>query len=141
LVSRALEDGEKDITRILGGPQFGLGGPKHGPPYVPPRYAEPIVPTLTIDDFEASLKSSAPPAGISALVLALWHDGRGDWDAAHRVAQDVETDDGAWVHAYLHRKEGDAGNAAYWYRRAQRPIARGPLEDEWRDIATALLGE
>jgi len=94
---------------------------------------------VTLDAFEQSLRSAAPPPDLPPLVLALWHDGRGDWDAAHRVAQDVETDDGAWVHAYLHRKEGDAGNAAYWYRRAQKPIARGPLDEEWREIATALL--
>jgi hypothetical protein len=101
-------------------------------------YAERIVP-LTLAALEASLRSAVPPADLPPLVLALWHDGHGDWDAAHRVAQDVETADGAWVHAYLHRKEGDAGNAAYWYQRAQRPMARGPLEDEWHEIAAALL--
>ena len=58
-----------------------------------------------------------------ALVRALWHDATGDWDGAHRVAQDVETPEGAWVHAYLHRKEGDIGNAGYWYRRAGKPAA------------------
>ena len=94
---------------------------------------------MTIDTFKASLASRTPPAGLAAVLVALWHDGRGDWDAAHRVAQDVDDPDGAWVHAYLHRKEGDAGNAAYWYRRANRPIARGPLDDEWHTIAAALL--
>jgi hypothetical protein len=68
---------------------------------------------LTLVAFEASVRSSSPPPTLPALLLALWHDGRGDWDAAHRVAQDLETPDGAWVHAYLHRKEGDEGNAAY----------------------------
>ena len=94
---------------------------------------------VTLAEFNASLSSSSPPAGATPLLLALWHDARGEWDAAHRVAQDVETRDGAWVHAYLHRKEGDAGNAAYWYHRAQRPVASGALEAEWRAIATALL--
>ena len=104
-----------------------------------PCYADPIVPSITLAAFEASLNSPTPPADLPPLVLALWHDGRGDWDAAHRVAQDIDTDDAAWVHAYLHRKEGDAGNAAYWYRRAGRPIARVSLQDEWREIASALL--
>jgi hypothetical protein len=95
--------------------------------------------SMTLAAFEATLESATAPRDLSPLVLALWHDARGDWDAAHRVAQDVETPDGAWVHAYLHRKEGDAGNAAYWYRRAARPVAGGTLDAEWREIATALL--
>ena len=59
---------------------------------------------MTIAALKASLASAAPPAGLSGPLLALWHDGRGDWDAAHRVAQDIEDADGAWIHAYLHRK-------------------------------------
>lgn len=77
---------------------------------------------------------------MSPLLRALWQDAQGNWDAAHELAQDVETRDGAWVHGYLHRREGDGGNAAYWYRRAGKPVASGPLEAEWDDIATALLG-
>jgi hypothetical protein len=76
---------------------------------------------------------------VAPLLRALWHDARGDWDAAHRVAQDIEDADAAWVHAYLHRKEGDAGNAAYWYRRAGQPIATDSLDDEWTRIARELL--
>ena len=94
---------------------------------------------MTFDDFKASLTGVTPPAGLPPLLLALWHDAKGDWDAAHGVAQDVEDEDGAWVHAYLHRKEGDAANAGYWYRRAGRPHARGTLNEEWDDIASALL--
>ena len=74
-------------------------------------------------------------------MIALWHDGRGDWDAAHRVAQDVDTSDGSWVHAYLHRKERDASNAAYWYRRAGKPSASASLDAEWDAIVSALLAE
>jgi hypothetical protein len=96
---------------------------------------------MTIETFEASLGAAAPPLRLEPLLLALWQDGRGDWDAAHQVAQDVDTPDGAWVHAYLHRKEGDAANAAYWYRRAGRPVAAGALRAEWRAIATALLAD
>jgi hypothetical protein len=71
---------------------------------------------------------------------ALWHDARGDWEAAHEAAQAIEDETGAWVHAYLHRKEGDASNAAYWYRRAGRDVVRGvALEEEWARIAAALL--
>jgi hypothetical protein len=94
---------------------------------------------MTLAEFRDSLGASAPPPGLSPALVALWHDARGDWDAAHRAAQDEEGRDGAWVHAYLHRKEGNAGNAAYWYRRAGRPIAHGPLDAEWVAIVEALL--
>ena len=95
---------------------------------------------MTLADLDAAVRSStALPGSAPALVRALWHDATGDWEQAHQVAQDVETADGSWVHAYLHRKEGDLGNAGYWYRRAGKPIATGPLEDEWRAIAAALL--
>jgi hypothetical protein len=94
---------------------------------------------MTSAELKASLTSATPPAGLDRLVLALWHDARGDWDAAHRVAQDIEGADGSWVHAYLHRKEGDAGNAAYWYRRAGRPVATVPLGAEWEQIVAELL--
>jgi len=69
----------------------------------------------------------------------LWHDGRDDWDSAHAVAQDIKGPTGAWVHAFLHRKEGDLGNAGYWYAKASKPAATGSLQDEWEAIAAALL--
>jgi hypothetical protein len=90
---------------------------------------------LTAVGFRTALPDSAP-----ALVRALWHDATGDWEGAHRIAQDVDTPEGAWVHAYLHRKEGDIGNAGYWYRRAGKPAASGSLDAEWEEIAEALLG-
>lgn len=96
---------------------------------------------LTLTDFKATLKAAEPPNGLPAPLVALWNDAKGDWDGAHRVAQDIESNDGAWIHAYLHRKEGDASNAAYWYHRAGKPVARGSLEEEWEAIATALLKE
>ena len=95
---------------------------------------------MTYEAFSASLAEPGPPAALAATLVALWHDARGDWDEAHRVAQDVDDPSGAWVHAYLHRKEGDLGNASYWYRRAGRPVASGPLDAEWRDIVRTLLG-
>ena len=94
---------------------------------------------MTRAELKATLTSPTPPTGLSAALLALWHDGRGDWDAAHRVAQDIDDADGSWIHAYLHRKEGDAGNAAYWYRRAGQPVATVSLDAEWEQIVTALL--
>ena len=94
---------------------------------------------MTIDEFSATLQQSEPPASLPPTLVALWHDGRGDWEAAHRVAQDIDDEDGAWIHAYLHRKEGDLGNAAYWYRRAGRPVASGTLDGEWRMMVTELL--
>jgi hypothetical protein len=94
---------------------------------------------MTIAEFKASLASAAPPAGLPFSLLALWHDAQGDWEKAHGVAQDATDADGSWIHAYLHRKEGDASNAAYWYRRADRPVASGSLSAEWEQIATELL--
>ena len=94
---------------------------------------------MTIDDLKATLGSKTPPAGLTPAILALWHDARGDWEAAHRVAQDIDTEDGAWIHAYLHRKEGDLGNAGYWYRRAGRRVATMPLEAEWAELVRELL--
>jgi hypothetical protein len=94
---------------------------------------------MTLDEFRQSLTGAAPPADLPAALQALWHDGRGDWEAAHNVAQDVPDPDGAWVHAYLHRKEGDAGNAAYWYRRASQPVCRQSLDAEWAAIVDAFL--
>jgi hypothetical protein len=93
---------------------------------------------MTLDEFRASISAGAAP-NLAPLLVALWHDARGDWDEAHRLAQDVDTQDGAWVHAYLHRREGDLGNARYWYRRAGRPEATDALEREWTRIAEALL--
>jgi hypothetical protein len=93
---------------------------------------------VTLDEFKATLTESAPPSVASPL-RALWHDARGDWDAAHAVAQDIDDATGAWIHAYLHRKEGDLGNAAYWYRRAGQPVATDSLDAEWQRIVTALL--
>ena len=95
---------------------------------------------MNLLELRASLKSANSPVGISPAVIALWHDARGDWEKAHNVAQDVESPDGAWVHAYLHRKEGDASNAAYWYRRAGRSVFEGSFEAEWESIVSELLG-
>ncbi len=91
---------------------------------------------ISVDEFRSS--KEAPPAQ-SAALCALWHDAHGDWDAAHQFAQAEGSAECAWVHAYLHRKEGDNGNAGYWYRRAGRPPATGSLEAEWRAIVDAII--
>lgn len=83
--------------------------------------------------------TSTDSSGLSGALLALWWDGKGDWKRAHEIAQEVTGADGAWVHAYLHRKEGDTGNAAYWYRRAGREIPRGDLREEWEEIVREML--
>jgi hypothetical protein len=95
--------------------------------------------TMTLEQFEAALEKLAPPAGLDPLQQALWHEAKGDWRRAHELAQDVDNTEGAWVHAYLHRVEGDLSNAGYWYRRAGRPVCELPLREEWRQIARALL--
>jgi hypothetical protein len=96
---------------------------------------------MTIDEFRATLVSATPPPGIGEALLAMWEDGRGRWHVAHQIAQDIPEADktGAWIHAYLHRKEGDLGNAGYWYRRAGKPVAHDSLAHEWTRIVTALL--
>jgi len=97
---------------------------------------------MSFEELQHSVaQDAAPPAGSSLAVQALWHDARGNWDGAHNFAQDDHSRDGSWVHAYLHRKEGDNGNAGYWYSRAGRtPPAKGTtLEAEWAEIARELL--
>ena len=96
---------------------------------------------MTPADFGISARDGAsPPAGLSAPLLGLWWDRRGDWGRAHEaVAADEDGRDSAWVHAYLHRREGDADNARYWYRRAGRPVSTASLDAEWDEIAAALL--
>ena len=96
---------------------------------------------MNTDVFRKTLTGDSPPDGLDDCLLALWFDGRGDWEAAHNVAQKVKSRDGAWVHGYLHRVEGDLGNARYWYDRAGRPFTDVPLKDEWAAIAEELLAD
>ena len=91
-------------------------------------------------DFRSSLSASTPAQGLDAPLAALWWAANSKWDEAHKIVQDEDTAEAAWVHAYLHRVEGDLGNAGYWYRRAQKPAAQDGLEAEWERIASALLG-
>ena len=93
-----------------------------------------------MNDFCASLSGTAPAPGLEPPLAALWWAAKGQWDAAHKIVQDESTADAAWVHAYLHRVEGDLGNAGYWYRQAGKPVAKDSLEAEWERIVSALLG-
>ena len=94
---------------------------------------------MDVATFEESLAKTAPPDGVSEALQALWHERRGNWERAHEIAQEIASPDGSWVHAYLHRREGDQSNASYWYRRAGKPVMRGNLDEEWRAIVEALL--
>ena len=95
--------------------------------------------SMELKAFRDSLQASAPPAELSPALQALWYDAKGEWSRAHELVQAGDDRTGAWVHAYLHRKEGDASNAAYWYRRAGEPMQQGPLETEWEQIVERLL--
>ena len=86
----------------------------------------------------AALRALPSPAGLDIARTALWHAAHDDWDRAHEAAQSGTDQAADWVHAYLHRVEGDLDNARYWYARAGKPAYHGPLEAEWDAIATQL---
>jgi len=94
---------------------------------------------MTLEEFRKSLNSERPPEDLTLSLAALWWDAKGDWTKAHESAQQDEGPAGAWVHAYLHRKEGDVSNAGYWYRQAGKPQANVSLENEWAEIVSSLL--
>lgn len=94
---------------------------------------------MNMDAFVRSLQQEQPHAAWTPYLKALWFDGKGDWEEAHTVVQDLNTTEAAQIHAYLHRKEGDAGNAAYWYRRAGKPVPRTTLSDEWNELVKMHL--
>jgi hypothetical protein len=94
---------------------------------------------MTPAAFKASLTKQAPPRSLAPPVEALWWAGKGEWDKAHTIVMNDDSREAAWVHAYLHRVEGDLPNAGYWYRTAGRPVCRETLEAEWRTVAAALL--
>jgi hypothetical protein len=96
---------------------------------------------MTLQEFRDLLGRSEPPAGLSLALAGLWWDAKSDWKRAHESAQQDESPAGSWVHAYLHRKEGDSSNASYWYRRAGKSPAQSSFEQEWLAIAESLLSE
>jgi hypothetical protein len=95
---------------------------------------------VTLGAFVSSLEAPAPPRGLPAALRGLWHALRGEWDRAHDEVQ-PDSRECAWVHAALHRDEGDDDNAGYWYERAGRRPATGPMRDEYLAIAASLLGD
>lgn len=94
---------------------------------------------MTAVEFQNSLAAEAPPEGTRPALAALWWDAKGDWQHAHGLVDELETPEGMAVHAYLHRKEGAASNADYWYSRAGRGSFRPELKDEWQALVEALL--
>jgi hypothetical protein len=96
---------------------------------------------VNVADFKVSLAGASPAPQLDAPLAALWWAANRKWDHAHQIVQDETSADAAWVHAYLHRVEGDLSNAGYWYRRAARPVATNSPEAEWEEIVSALLGD
>jgi hypothetical protein len=94
---------------------------------------------VSMADFKASLSDAVPVPELNAPLAALWRAAKGQWNEAHKLVQDEAGADSAWVHAHLHRVEGDIGNAGYWYRQAGKPVATGSLETEWDQIVQVLL--
>jgi hypothetical protein len=94
---------------------------------------------MQFEQFKSSLNGAAPPAGINGAAQALWWQAKGDWHQAHRCCQDSPDATGAWAHAYLHRVEGDQSNSAGWYKRAGKNPSTATLEQEWEEIARAVL--
>jgi hypothetical protein len=94
---------------------------------------------MTLEEFLTSFTAEQPPDGLTPALAGLWWDGKGDWTRAHEATQLSKGMDGSWVHAYLHRKEGDQANAEYWYQRAKKAVCEESLESEARSIAKELL--
>jgi hypothetical protein len=95
----------------------------------------------TLTDFKASLNSKQPDNGLSTQLRSLWYDGKGDWHQAHAQVDHLTDEASAWVHAYLHRKEGDIWNADYWYRRAKKTRPAFPLDEEWEQLVLHFLSD
>lgn len=93
---------------------------------------------MNVSSFKESLSGNEPPQNVSVYLKALWYDAKGDWDRSHKLIQDIDDNTASWIHAYLHRKEGDTGNAGYWYNRAGKNISTLSLEKEWEEIVNAL---
>lgn len=96
---------------------------------------------MDLSGFKNSLSSAQLPAHLSIYLQALWQDANGNWNQAHDLIQDVKGKQAAWIHAYLHRKEGDVWNADYWYSKAGRMRPAVSLEQEWEELAASFLKE
>jgi hypothetical protein len=96
---------------------------------------------MNFEEFHETLSATEPPGTIKGHLLSLWYDAKVDWEKSHTIIQDINDTDAAWIHAYLHRKEGDNGNADYWYRRAGKRRPAISFDEEWKLIVKALLNE
>jgi hypothetical protein len=96
---------------------------------------------MTLQDFKNSLTRNSPPQNIKSVLESLWYDGKNNWEKAHNIAQEIHTPSGSWVHAYLHRKEGDIANASYWYHMANKPLPSMALDKEWESLVSAFLND
>jgi hypothetical protein len=96
---------------------------------------------LDINEFIQSINEEHPPSGLNSLLLALWYDAKGDWEKSHNIAQDIDTKEGALIHAYLHRKEGDLWNADYWYQKGGISRKEISLDEEWKILVHKFIAE
>ncbi len=96
---------------------------------------------MNFEAFQASLKNDQPPAELNVYLQSLWYDARGDWESSHNLIQDIPDKPAAWIHAYLHRKEGDVWNANYWYNKAARRMPGYSLDQEWQELVRVFLSE
>ncbi|MGN6164698.1 MAG: hypothetical protein ACTHOF_09175 [Flavisolibacter sp.] len=94
---------------------------------------------MDISAFMESLVNDHLPSSLSVYLQALWFDGKGNWQEAHRLIQDVGDEKAAWIHAYLHRKEGDVWNADYWYSKAGKIRPSISLDDEWHNLVCSFM--
>ena len=94
---------------------------------------------MNLEEFKKSLSSSKPPENIASHLKALWYAGKDDWESSHNIAQDIHDKNGSWIHAYLHRVEGDTFNANYWYNKAGRRMPGYSYQQEWEEISLALM--
>ena len=94
---------------------------------------------MQLNEFMQSIKENTPPEGLSESLKAMWYARKENWDKAHNIAQSISTELGSWIHAYLHRVEGDLSNADYWYKRAGKPQFQGSTEAEADEIVNSIF--
>jgi hypothetical protein len=95
---------------------------------------------MTFENYYKSVTNDIIP-DVNYYLKALWYDKKGDWNKAHEIVQDIRDGDASWVHAYLHRKEGDLSNASFWYHRAGKPVPSLSLEEEWESLSRHFLND
>ena len=94
---------------------------------------------MNLNSFKSSLELNKPPDTLSPYLISLWYDAKGNWEQAHQIIQEIEDRNASWIHAYLHRKEGDHSNANYWYHRAGKKMPECSLSEEWEGIVSLLI--